>query len=121
MVDILSFISDKLTGAGIPYEYEEWTQAVTYPYFVGSYTETDYRYEDDCTTGTFTIDGWARESKLSLIEVVDTLKEMFGDLQEVVNDEVTFFIRYGGSQTVPSGEEGLFHVTVTLYASSWNT
>lgn len=33
MVELLEFIGGKLEEAGIPYEYEEWTQAVSYPYF----------------------------------------------------------------------------------------
>lgn len=118
MVDILSFISEKLNEIEIPYEFGEWTSTVTYPYFVGSFDETDYRYEDDCTIGTFTLDGWSRESKITLAEATDKIKEAFADLQEVV-DDACFFIRYGGSMALPSGEADLFHVTITLYTYEW--
>ncbi|MCC8164500.1 MAG: hypothetical protein LIO86_15375 [Lachnospiraceae bacterium] len=120
MVSILDFISEKLEEAEIPYEFGEWTQPVSYPYFVGSFDETDFRYEDNCTAGTFTLDGWARGggAQLALAEVSDTVKKVFANLQEV-RDNRSFFVRFGGSQPVPSGEEGLYKVTITLFTSEW--
>lgn len=118
MVDLLTFINDKLNEIGIPYEFGEWTSTVTYPYFVGSFDEIDYRYEDGCTLGTFTLNGWSRGSKITLMEAADTIKEAFADLQAVVDDRC-FFIRYGGSMSVPSGEADLFRVMITLHTSEW--
>lgn len=118
MVDLLSFINGKLKEAEIPYEYGEWTQAVSYPYFVGSFTESDYRYEDNCTVGTFTLDGWSRGSKIALAETSDRIKAVFQDLQEVQGNSL-FYIRYGGSLPVPTGEADLFKVTVTLFTYEW--
>ena len=40
-VNGLKFIADKLNAAGIPYCFEEWTKDIQYPYFVGSYTESE--------------------------------------------------------------------------------
>lgn len=118
MVDILGFINDKLSEINIPYEFGEWTATVTYPYFVGSFDETEFRYEDNYTAGTFTLDGWSRDSKITLMQAADTIKKAFDDLQAVVEDR-TFFIRYGGAQSIPSGEEGLFRVSITLFTNEW--
>lgn len=41
MVDMLGFISDQLDQLGIPYEFGEWTGEISYPYFVGSFNETE--------------------------------------------------------------------------------
>jgi hypothetical protein len=118
MVDMLGFIGDKLIEADIPYEFGEWTSTVSYPYFVGSFVETEYRFEDNCTIGTFTLDGWSRGSKLSLTEINDKVKKIFSDLQ-MVQEDTAFYVRYGGSMTVPSGEADLFRISITLYTYEW--
>lgn len=118
MVEILGFIKDKLQEIKVPYEFGEWTQTVAYPYFVGSFDETDFRYEDNCTAGTFTLDGWSRGSKITLTEAVDKIKEAFSDLQGVVDDRM-FFVRYGGAMGVPSGEADLYHMIITLFTYEW--
>ena len=46
MIEVLNVISEQLERLNIPYEFGEWTEEVSYPYFVGSYTETEHRQED---------------------------------------------------------------------------
>lgn len=120
MVDLLGFVGRKLKESGICYEYGEWTQAVRYPYFVGFFMESDYRYEDNHTAGTFTLDGWSRGngSKLALMEAGDKVKEIFQDLQEMEEGSL-FHIRFGGALLVPTGEEDLSKITITLFTSEW--
>lgn len=118
MVDLLGFIGEKLKEAGIPYEYGEWTQPVSYPYFVGSFMESDYRFEDGCTVGTFTLDGWSRGSKIDLAEASDRIKAVFQNLQEIQGNSL-FYFRFGGSLPVPTGEDDLFKVTITLFTYEW--
>lgn len=118
MVDILAFVGDKLDEASIPYEYGEWTSAVKYPYFVGSYTESDYRFEDGCTTGTFTLDGWSRNGMIELSEASDKIKSIFADLQEIREDTL-FFVRFLSAMPVPSGEQDLYRIQITLYTYEW--
>lgn len=119
MVDMLGFIDGILTKIDIPYEFGEWTSTVTYPYFVGTFNETDYRFEDNCTTGIFTLEGWSRESKISLIKAVDAIKKAFQNTQAVQNDEIAFFVRYGNALTVPTGEADLYKITITLFTYEW--
>lgn len=118
MEEILAFIAEKMQGAGIPYEFGEWNSEVSYPYSVGTFTADSYRYEDGCTSGTMTVDIWSRGTKFPAVQTADRIAEIFADMQEVQGD-CAFFIRYGGAQTIPSGEMGLFRVQVTLYASKW--
>lgn len=117
MTDMLSYINSVLSEI-IPYEYGEWTEEVSYPYFVGTFDESDFRYEDNRSTGTFTIDGWTRESKYSLLTIAEVIKETFNDLQ-IVQNNLLFFISYSGAQIVPSGEEDLHHIVITLNTSEW--
>ncbi len=113
MTDILTTINDQMKANDIPYEYGEWTSKVSYPYTVGTYDEADYRYEDGCTTGTFTLDMWSRTSSAELLALTDTLKEIYADKQ-IIDEDRCYLIRYGGASQVPSGEEGLYHGMMTL-------
>lgn len=120
MVDLLGFVDAKLNEIGVPYEFGEWTKTVSYPYFVGTYTATEYRFEDGCTVGNITLDGWSRGSggKLALAEMDEKIKAAFEDLTEV-QEESLFFIRYGGCLTISTGEEDLHRITITLYTNEW--
>lgn len=118
MEDLLAFINDKMAAAGIPYEFGAWHSAVTYPYCVGNYRADDYRYEDGCTTGTLTVDVWSRDSALSAVQTADRIAELFQNLQEI-RDDLLFFINWTGSNTIPTGEMGLFRVEVSLSVTMW--
>lgn len=118
MVDILGLVAEQLDQIGVPYEFGEWTGAVTYPYFVGSFNETEHRLEDGYTGGTFTLDGWARGAKLPLAEANDKIKKTFEDLR-AVQDGTAFFITFGNSLMLPTGEEDLFRITITLNTNEW--
>lgn len=120
MVDLLGYIAEQLESVGIPYEFGEWTQEVTYPYFVGTFTETDYRYEDGCTVGALTIDAWSRGSggKLQLAEANDKIKDLFSDNRAVTSD-FAFYVTYGSCITAPTGEEDLYKITITLNTFEW--
>ena len=118
MEEMLAFIADKMKAAGIPYEFGEWSSPLSYPYCVGSYRADEHRYEDGCTTGVLTVDIWSRESKLSAVRTADRIAAAFEDLQEV-RDDLLFFVHFTGSETIPSGEMGLFRVEVSLSVSMW--
>ncbi len=118
MTDLLKIINEKMISADIPYEFAEWKSEVRYPYFVGEYIENNSYYEDNRTVGTFIIDGWSRSGFKELLEISDKIKVLFNDLR-YVNNGSSCWIRYGGAQLIPSGEENLMKITVTLYVTEW--
>nr|DAL57146.1 MAG TPA_asm: PORTAL PROTEIN, 15 PROTEIN, HEAD PROTEIN, VIRAL INFECTION, TAILED.2A [Caudoviricetes sp.] len=118
MVDLLSFMNEQIEQLEIPYEFGEWTQDLSYPYFVGSFNETEHRIEDGYTGGVFTLDGWSRGSKITLAEVNDKLKKAFEDLR-AVRDGTAFFITYWNALMIPTGEEDLFRITITFNTNEW--
>ena len=138
MVDLLTYISERMEEINIPYSYGVWQDTVTYPYFVGNYDETEYRYEDNYSGGTFTLNGWARGSSamMQLKSAADRIKDAFQNKIECVEDSwkwdpfyfpygkvedtaSAYFIRYGGTQSIPSGEEGLYRIQITLFVNEW--
>lgn len=138
MVDILNFVKSKLDEVKVPYEFGEWTSTVSYPYFVGSFDETDYSAESDCTTGVFTINGWARgeDCRLVLMMLADRIKRKFGHLSEYVksdwkwdelnflfgmaeNTSNAFLVCYFNTLSVPTDEDDLFRVQIILNTYQW--
>lgn len=118
MAEVLGLIADRLKQAEIPYEFGEWSGPVAYPYFVGSFAENDYRFEDGCTSGVCTLDGWSRHSFTELLEAGGRIKKAFQELRAVEGNRA-FLVSYAGSMPAPSGEEGLFKITITLHTYEW--
>lgn len=118
MVSMLSFLAEQMEDLGIPYEFGEWTDTVSYPYFVGSFSEIESRFEDSYTGGTFTVDGWMRGSKLSLVEAADKIKEKFKDLR-AVREGTAFFTAFQNSSFIPTGEEELHRITINIDTKEW--
>lgn len=118
MIDLLAFINDQLTQEGIAYAYGEWRSEVRYPYFVGEYRADSYSYEDESTTGTLTLDGWSRSSFDELAEADETIKALFANRQAVIANKA-FFVCYEGADAIPSGEEGLYRIRITLNTKEW--
>lgn len=120
MINFLGFMADQLASIDIPYEFGEWTQDLTYPYFVGSYSVTQYRYEDGYTGGIFTLDGWARGTGalLKLTQASDAIQKHFDDLTQC-DEDTAYLVSFESSQPIPTGEEGLYRITITLNTQEW--
>lgn len=118
MLDLLSVIDDELTKNEIPYQFSEWKSTVKYPYFVGSYDESNSNFESGQIDGTFIIDGWSRKSFSELIKVGEKIKEIFSDFRCTRNGKA-YWIRYNNSMPVPTGVEDLMKITITLYVTEW--
>ena len=55
---------------------------------------------------------------MSLMEVSDILKQEFDDFR-VVQNGAAFFITFGNSLSVQTGEEDLYRITITLNTNEW--
>lgn len=60
MEEVLGFINKALEDAGVPYEFLEWTQKITYPYFVGEYSEFEPDNESGEEDKSFILTGFYR-------------------------------------------------------------
>ena len=118
MVDLLAVINEQLEKAGVPYEFAEWRSSIKYPYFVGSYDENNFYFEDNRTEGTFNIDGWSRSSLSELIKISEKIKDLFSDFR-CTRKGKTYWIRYGNAIPVPTGDEDLKKIMITLYITQW--
>ena len=120
-VNGLKFIADKLNAAGIPYCFEEWTKDIQYPYFVGSYTESEPHNEDGESNSTFLLTGTTRDSWLSLEQLKAEIKNIFPEdgLTAILEDKTGIAVFYTSSMPVPTGVDELKRIQINLKVKEW--
>lgn len=118
-IDSLKFISDTLTGAGINYEFWEWTSPVTYPYFVGEYSESESVNEDGMQESEFILNGFTREAYLGLETAKSKIEKLFSNMTTILPNGNGLAIFYAGSVVVPTGDEELKKIEIHLRINEW--
>ena len=124
MEEVLNFIDSVLTEASVPYEFMEWTQGVTYPYFVGEYSEFEPENESGEQDKTFTLTGFYRGSnaRYELEKMRSKIEKVFpvidGRIATLGSGSVVA-IFYGSSNYIPTGEEELYKIQVNLRIKLW--
>lgn len=116
---LLKFISDKLIGAGINYEFGEWNSEIVYPYFVGEYADLEVYTEDGLQESDFTLNGFTRGSFIELETVKEKIEKLFSNCIELLSNGSGIMISYSGSLTVPTGDAELKRIQISLSIKEW--
>lgn len=120
-MDILNYIDSLMEQLGVPYEFIEWTDDVTYPYFVGELTEPEPVTEDGLEEYTMILTGFSRGSVIELESIKETIKAhlngAYGLRGQTETGTVVLF--YGGAFYVPTGEAELKRIQITLNIKLW--
>lgn len=124
MEEVLNFINAELEKAGVPYEFMEWTQKVSYPYFVGEYTEFEPENESGEQDKTFILTGFYRgeNARLELERMrakVETAFPAVGGKIATLNSGSVVAIFYGNAAYIPTGEEELYKIQINLSMKLW--
>lgn len=117
----LKFINEQMAAIGIPYEFEEWTDAVVYPYFVGEITEEPTMNEDGMEESTMILTGFHRGKMLDLIKIKEKLKSHFSPVYglRAETDNGAIVVFFDGYFGVPSGEADLKKIQINLKIKEW--
>lgn len=113
-----------MTALDIPYQLIEWNAAdgrLTYPYFVGEFSETPTMNEDGSEESTLLLTGTTRGSWLELEEIKAKIKAHFpavGGLRSST-DSGSIAVFYSGSLTIPTGEADLKRIQINLDIKEW--
>lgn len=124
MEEVLAFMNTELEKVGVPYEFLEWTQPVTYPYFVGEYNEFEPTVESGEQEKTFILTGFCRgkDARLKLEGMREKIETAFpaldGNIAALDSGSVVA-IFYGASFYVPTGEAELFKIQINLTIKLW--
>lgn len=124
MKEVLAFISTELEKAGVPYEFLQWTQPVTYPYCVGEYNEFESPVECGEYDKTFILTGFCRGggARLKLEEMKDRIEKTFPALDgkiATLDSGSAVAIFYATSFYVPTGEAELYKIQINLSIKLW--
>lgn len=124
MEEVLGFINKALEDAGVPYEFLEWTQGVTYPYFVGEYSEFEPDNESGEEDKSFILTGFYRgnnaryELEKMRAKIEATFPTIGGKVAALDSGSVVA-IFYGNSSYIPTGEEELYKIQINLSIKLW--
>ena len=118
-MDKLKFINEQMDIIAVPYELNEWTQTVSYPYYVGEFTEDEPTTEDGAEQSTLILTGFYRGEQDNILEEnKDKIKKHFRDLR-ASTDSGSIAVSYGGAFSIPSGEMGLEKMQIMLKIKEW--
>ena len=123
MKEILKIIDEKLTDElGLNYEFGEMTKTpITYPYWVGDYTDTEPTTEDGKDEFVVMLTGFARGKFIDLENQKQAIKDYFKNGVTVFTEagsSVNIF--YAGSLIVPSDEIDLKRSQINLKIKKWS-
>ena len=124
MEEVLGFINKALDDAGVPYEFLEWTQKVSYPYFVGEYSEFEPDNESGEEDKSFILTGFYRgdnaryELEKMRAKIEATFPAIGGKVAALDSGSVVA-VFYGNSSYIPTGEEELYKIQINLSIKIW--
>jgi hypothetical protein len=123
-MDKLQFINEQMDILAVPYEFDEWTSGVQYPYGVGEITEEPTMTEDGLEQSTLLLTFFNRGSEgvlLGLEEIKEKIKKHFHSIYglRAATDSGSITVYYGGAFYVPTNEAELKRLQINLIIKEW--
>lgn len=116
---VLKHIDERLSSNGITYEFVEKKPPITYPYFVGTYTDLGATDESGLYESDLTLDGFTRGSWLTLENARQTIENLFSEYTTILENGSGICISYSGCLIVPTGDSELKRIQITLNIKEW--
>jgi hypothetical protein len=122
--EVLNWLNAELESIGVPYEFLEWTQPVSYPYFVGEYTEFEPMLESGEQDKTFIITGFCRgkNARLKLEEIRAKIETAFPAVEgktAILDSGSGLAVFYANAFPVSTGEAEFYKMQVNLNVKLW--
>lgn len=124
--EVLSIIDNAMKFLGLEYGFGEYggnsNGKIVYPYWVGSYTETESYTEDGLQETTVMLTGFSRGSWLDLENGKEKIEKHFDRVSGKVGitssgNAVAIF--YAGALIVPTGDAELKSIQINLSIKEW--
>lgn len=121
-IEALGYMKTMFESLEIPYEFEQWNSPnVPDTYWVGEYIETEPLNEDGMEESTFILTGTTNQKIIDLEVVKHNLKNHLGHtgLTAILDSGSGIAVSYVGSQPLPSVEDGVFRLQITIKVKEW--
>ena len=121
-IEGLGYMNSMFESLGIPYEFMQWNSPnVPNTYWVGEYIEAESLNEDGMEESTFILTGTTNQNFLVLESVKQTIKQHLGNEGKtaILDSGSGVAVLYVGSQNLPSVEDGVHRLQVTLKIKEW--
>lgn len=120
-VEALQYINDCMESLSIPYEFMQWTKDLSFPYFIGEYTEVESLDESGKEQGTLILTGTTNKSYLTLESIKEQLKQYFpyDGRTAILDNGSGIAVSFSTAFPVPTGEQGLFRIQINLNIQEW--
>lgn len=124
--EVLNIIDSAMKSLGLEYGFGEYggnsNGKIVYPYWVGSYTETEPYTEDGLQETTVMLTGFSRGSWLDLENGKEKIEKHFNRVSGKVGitssgNAVAIF--YAGALIVPTGDAELKSIQINLSIKEW--
>lgn len=117
--EALTYLNDKFEELDIPYEFMSWTTSLSFPYFVGEYTEVEPMNEDGYERSTFILTGTTNSSYGALEAIKNVLKTIFDGSPVILDSGSALVVEYSTAFPVRTGEDGLYRMQINLNIKEW--
>ena len=117
----LTFLNSCLEELEVPYQFMEWTSKISETYFVGEYSEIQTMDEGGEIDSDFILMGTTKGKYLELETIKEKIRNYFPDygLTTILPNGYGIAVMYDTSYPVPSVEEGIHRLQITLKVKEW--
>lgn len=121
---ILKVVSDAMTALNLEYGFGVYSgDPVVYPYFVGEYTEEEPMNEDGLQESTFLLNGFSRDSWLTLENAKERIENYFHKVSGktvMADNGSAVAVFYANALIVPTGDAELKRIQINLHCKEWS-
>lgn len=121
---ILKVVSDAMTALNLEYGFGVYSgDPVVYPYFVGEYTEDEPMNEDGLQESTFLLNGFSRDSWLTLENAKERIENYFHKVSGktvMADNGSAVAVFYANALIVPTGDAELKRIQINLHCKEWS-
>lgn len=117
------YINDCMEELGLNYQFMEWIGNISYPYFIGEYSEVAGDSEDGREETTFYLNGFTRGKWRELEDAKERIRKCFPSTGRttILPSGMGIAISYDNANLIQTGDAELKRIQINLSIKEWRT